>query len=85
MEEFYQNIGYFEDVVVAHLKTDFDALVPDEMRQVARRMPKIDVDVLGEIFLRENMRRTSMQDASKVYTAMCKLDKEKAELDQAML
>jgi len=55
--------------------------VPDEMRQVARNMPRIDVDVLGEIYLRENMRQTTMQDAGKVYTAMCRLDNEKAELD----
>jgi len=56
-------------------------LVPDEMKKVARNMPKIDVDVLGEIYLRENMRTTRMQDAGKSFTAMCKLDAEKAELD----
>jgi hypothetical protein len=56
MDLFYQQIGYFEEVVVAHMKTDFDALVPDEMKRVASRMPRLDVDVLGEIFLRENMR-----------------------------
>jgi len=81
MDELYRNIGYFEEVVVKHLKTDFDSLVPDEMRQVAKNMPRIDVDVLGEIYLRENMRQTTMQDAGKVYTAMCRLDNEKAELD----
>ena len=67
--------------MISHLKSDFDSLVPDEMKKVARNMPKIDVDVLGEIYLRENMRTTRMQDAGKSFTAMCKLDAEKAELD----
>ena len=81
MSLLYQDIGYFEEVVISHLKSDFDSLVPDEMKKVARNMPKIDVDILGEIYLRENMRTTRMQDAGKSFTAMCKLDAEKAELD----